>query len=213
MNEKLLARLNDTFRRELGEVSPGVPRFKWMHAGECGMWKRVGHQSAGGIVSPRFEFFDMRPQYGDVWLIGTWTEPGSAGAWFTKYGPEIPYPKEGQYFPVGSGAWLPEGHLPSEKATAVAIFELRRQVGLKVEDRLRELRDYKEAKERHEGAIAEDMVYSDWPAFNELPGRKGGTSFQALGTKEENVSNHHLHLPNETDRTPANVSAPERVCD
>lgn len=102
--------------------------------------------------------------------------------WNSIFQSEHPFPRHGQYVPVEQ-CWLTEGEEPTMDRTIFAIHFLRKQMAMTIRDRTSKVVDEMVAKAKADRDTAHDMVDNDWPAFDEVPGRKHGTAFQVPGLR------------------------------
>lgn len=171
MTDSDIRRYNRILAQELGRHPNGSdPLFKWVRTRDLfylieapvDMRTPVGiHMTVNGYRKITWE-----ERLGTGWIIASWQSSGTEAQWKAQYGTVLPYPPQGMYFPI------PNSHIPcdpNEDITMEVVAKIRQPLDEGFESILRRCRDEAEAQEQQNRTNIEDMIDSDWPAFDSQP--------------------------------------------
>jgi len=132
-----------------------------------------------GIIelSPEYVDMPMLPMVPDSWVLCRFVESDQESVFRQNFGLRVEYPVGGIWQPLGFTALRP-GIIPSRTDTWNMIRGARanRDAVREFFDNAEEKQDKREAKEARDFG---EMLRDKFTAFMEVPGRKGGTSFQS----------------------------------
>jgi hypothetical protein len=198
MRNSDLRRLNQRFVEAFGRPDAVNAKYKWVRTTDLPYFIKVENRSEAGLylMTPKYERHTWAEILGDTWVVAQWKAPEMPrDRWLIRYGTSIPYPANGRYMPIENTA-LPPGVTPDATVPALVDPVTERYEQMPVTDyaigRIRAeleksyaefLSDGKAQVER----VAEqkkqefgDMVDSDWPAFDGIPGEKHHVSFPTV---------------------------------
>jgi hypothetical protein len=185
--ERRLKKLNKRLGDEFGWTPQGEPKFKWASTTEMYFWifreeeiKKMDAASAillpNGLYKPpepKWECHAWADIHGPCWMLSTWKPSIPQEEWLAKYGPQVPWPKHGEYEFV-ENIRVPDGKDPDEDYTDMVIFAIRKHLEKDYEDHLRESNAIVAAQNKDTKRQWEDMVDDMAPAFNHIPGKCDG---------------------------------------
>ena len=171
MTDSDLKRYNRVFTQDLGRAPNGLPLYKWVRTRDLFylIEDRVDIRTPAGLYAKTENYrkvtWEQRLGGQFPWIIATWQDPGSPQSWFAKYKTAIPYPPQGMYFPL-DGSQIPCE--PTYEATLQAIAYIKEQLDSRrsVEETLAASLAKADAEDAALKAQSDDMIDSDWPAFN-----------------------------------------------
>ena len=134
---------------------------------ESGIWVAVSKYQMRNFV----EF------YGLAWTVAEWGQPCTRGQWIAQFGTEVPWPREGMYFPM-EYVMRAIDLIPDDAASEVAVRALKRHKAKTVEQHVEEAEAVPNAMKASKRAEWQDFVHDARPAFDNNPGGKGSTSFR-----------------------------------
>jgi hypothetical protein len=169
MTDSDLKRYNRILAEDLGRAPNGQALYKWIRTRD--LFYLV--EDAVDIITPA-GLYATTDNYHKVtweqrlgaeypWIVATWQDPGTPGAWFAKYGKVLPYPPQGMYFPL-EGSQIPCD--PTEDISHEVVAKVKSQLSMSFDETLSRMlteADKQDAKQRSD---SDDHIDSDWPAFN-----------------------------------------------
>lgn len=181
MNQSDIRRLNQRFAEDFGRPNGSQPKYAWKRTSDLFFSMKGGtseHTSPAGVIyiAPTFARHCWADILGDTWVIAQWKPPMPLAVFEAQFGSQIQYPANGQYYPIENTA-LPQGMVPDEQLTAMAVHCIREQLEKPFEQTFTELQTAVAKDEAAKRTASDDMIDSDWPAYDNVPGMKLNTSF------------------------------------
>jgi hypothetical protein len=108
----------------------------------------------------------------DQWMLAHWQKPSlTEQQWLTSFGNEFPYPHAGQYYAIENATPGP-GVEPTEEDTRLVIARIKNQISQNFRQLVTTAEEQAQKPIDEATARSDDMIDSDWPAFDNLNARE-----------------------------------------
>ena len=155
--QRRIEQLNRVLGQTFGYISFGDkgmrPKYAWLHTTAQDYWVHDGVMGDDGKFSPKRDVVAMpsgvlatipiykreswATMYGPCWILAVRKPPIPESLHLHLYGGGVPWARHGDYQPIETFRVV-TGKAPTEDANALAMYVLRQNLGMKLEDHERE---------------------------------------------------------------------------